>query len=80
VSAGLITLTIIGVLASVVAAFYYLKIIRVMYTGDPLLELDHQQSGLIAVIGWVSVILLLGMIIRPGPFLTLADYAVSPLF
>ncbi len=80
VSAGLIALTIIGVLASVVAAFYYLKIIRVMYTGDPVVELDHRQSRLNRAVGWLSVILLIGMIIRPGPFLMMADYAISPLF
>src|SRR5436189_1415515 len=40
IKAGLFTLAVIGVLASVVGAFYYLTIIKVMYFDEPLEKLD----------------------------------------
>ena len=44
VDAGLIVLAIIGVLASVIGAFYYLRIIKVMYFDDPVDELERPIS------------------------------------
>src|ERR1700748_3577543 len=40
IKAGLFTLAVIGVLCSVVGAFYYLSIIKVMYFEDPVPQLD----------------------------------------
>src|ERR1051326_1871798 len=40
IKAGLFTLAVIGVLSSVVGAFYYLTIIKVMYFEEPLPKLD----------------------------------------
>src|SRR5271154_5104163 len=44
--AGLFTLAVIGVLTSVVGAFYYLSIIKVMYFDDPLVKLDPMRVEL----------------------------------
>ena len=40
IKAGLFTLAVIGVLTSVVGAFYYLTIVKVMYFDEPLAKLD----------------------------------------
>lgn len=60
INAGLYTLAIIGVLASVVAAFYYLRIVKVMYFEeaeeapiDPVISVSLR--GVIAVSGIVTL-------------------------
>ena len=42
IQSGLYSLAVIGVLTSVVAAFYYLKIIKLMYFDEPQLGLERQ--------------------------------------
>src|ERR1700751_895970 len=44
--AGLFTLAVIGVLTSVVGAFYYLSIVKVMYFDEPLTKLDPMRVEL----------------------------------
>ena len=46
IKAGLFTLAVIGVLASVVGAFYYLTIIKVMYFDEPLGEARSDAHGI----------------------------------
>jgi NADH-quinone oxidoreductase subunit N len=61
VNAGLIPLAIIGVLTSVIGAFYYLRIIRLMYFEDSDAPLDDgasHQNRMILIIS-VGFILLL---------------------
>ena len=50
VESGLIWLAIIGVLTSVVSAFYYLRIVKVMYFDEPLESLDPVASLTLRVI------------------------------
>jgi NADH-quinone oxidoreductase subunit N len=60
VNAGLIPLAIIGVLTSVIGAFYYLRIIRLMYFQDsdaPLDEGTSHQNRLVLIVS-VGFILL----------------------
>ncbi|RME61691.1 MAG: NADH-quinone oxidoreductase subunit N, partial [Alphaproteobacteria bacterium] len=40
VEAGLYTLAVIGVIASVVGAFYYLRIIKIVYFDEPAPDFD----------------------------------------
>jgi NADH-quinone oxidoreductase subunit N len=44
IEAGMYTLAIIGVLTSAIAAFYYLKIIKVMYFDEPQMPMDRMVS------------------------------------
>jgi NADH-quinone oxidoreductase subunit N len=56
VDAGLLPLAIIGVLASVVTAYYYLRIIKVMYFDDSGAALDPMPDwGVKSVLGIASV-------------------------
>src|SRR5215472_14295331 len=50
IKAGLFTLSVIGVLTSVVGAFYYLSIVKVMYFDEPLTKLDTPRVELRAVL------------------------------
>src|SRR3546814_2647669 len=45
INAGLFGLAVIGVLTSVVGAFYYLRIIMIMYFDDATQPLDMKVSG-----------------------------------
>lgn len=81
VGAGLYTLAVIGVLASVIAAYYYLRIIKVMYfesAGDDAIDMaeDKRLNGLLAV----SSALLVLFIVFPGPLVTTAAVAAQSLF
>ena len=56
IHAGFFTLAIIGVLSSVITAFYYLRIIKIMYFDEPAVPLDDQSSwSLSCVIGVTAV-------------------------
>ncbi len=80
IEAGLFALAIIGVVTSVIGAFYYLRIVKVMYFDDPLDSLDGPIGrDLSLVIGATSVIVLL-FFVYPTPVLTGAASAAASLF
>lgn len=59
--AGLVWLALAGVVASVIGAFYYLRIVYVMYFGsEPAEPLDHRRSH---VLTWVMSICALAMLV-----------------
>ena len=80
IQAELFGLAIIGVLASVVGAFYYLRIVKVMYFDKPEEEFDQpvslEMNGVIIVTGAVTLLLIL----LPGPLLMGAAAASPALF
>jgi NADH-quinone oxidoreductase subunit N len=79
IKAGLFTLAVIGVLASVVGAFYYLNIIKVMYFDEPLPKLDPMRfefRTVLAVAGLFNVF----FFAYPGPLVSVAAAAAKSLF
>lgn len=81
VEAGLYTLAVIGVLASVVAAFYYLRIIKLMYFDDAAVPLDKDASGRsLGLVQAVTAVLILLFFVYPSPLLTTAAMAARALF
>jgi NADH-quinone oxidoreductase subunit N len=79
VNAGLIPLAVIGVLMSVVGAFYYLRIIRMMYfeeSDDPL-DADLPMSNRLVLTASLGVILL--FFAGLGSLLGAADIAATAL-
>ena len=80
IQAELFGLAIIGVLASVVGAFYYLRVVKVMYFDKPEEEFDQpvslEMNGVIIVTGAVTLFLIL----LPGPLLMGAAAASAALF
>jgi len=80
IDAGLYILAIIGVVTSVVGAFYYLRIIKVMYFDDPIDALDSNIGReMTFVIGVTSVIVIL-FFVYPSPVLNTAKIAAAALF
>ncbi len=86
IAQGFYTLTIIGVVTSVVAAAYYLKIIKMITMEAPLPEMlqnfqgQSRQDGITTVVLGVTTGSLLGLFIKPSAMIALAAMAASTLF
>ncbi len=79
VDAGLVPLAVIGVLASVVGAYYYLRIVKVMYFDEAREGFDRPIGReFVAVIG-VSAVLNVVFCLHPSPLLTQAQAAAAAL-
>jgi NADH-quinone oxidoreductase subunit N len=79
IKAGLYTLAVIGVLASVVGAYYYLMIIKVMYFDEPEGEFEVLPLELKAVLGVTGLFVLL-FFVYPAPLVDAAATAAKSLF
>ncbi|MCC6890001.1 MAG: NADH-quinone oxidoreductase subunit NuoN [Hyphomicrobiales bacterium] len=79
IEAGLFALAVIGVLASVVGAYYYLAIIKIMYFDEPAQPFESMPFALSAVLA-VSGLFNLLFIAWPGPLVDAADVAAKSLF
>ena len=77
--AGLFTLAVIGVLASVVGAYYYLMIIKTMYFDEPAKGFEPMPVELKAMLGVTGLFNLL-YFIYPGPLVQAAGAAAKSLF
>jgi NADH-quinone oxidoreductase subunit N len=79
IKAGLFTLAVIGVLCSVVGAFYYLSIVKVMYFDEPLAKLDPMRVELRTVLA-VAGLFNIFFFVYPGPLVSVATAAAKSLF
>lgn len=80
--AGYVWLAILLVLNSVLAAYYYLRVMVKMYMAEPApgaLEATPMKSGFVAAALIVSALLVLYMGVNPAKFLTYAIEAVKQL-
>jgi NADH-quinone oxidoreductase subunit N len=80
VHAGFFTLAIIGVLSSVVAAFYYIRIVKVMYFDEAEEGLDRRMDGPTAMVMAGTGVLIALFFLIPGPLLVQAQAAAQSLF
>ena len=79
IKAGLFTLSVIGVLTSVIGAYYYLSIVKVMYFDEPLTQLDPVRVELRAVLA-VAGLFNIFFFVYPGPLVSMATVAAKSLF
>jgi NADH-quinone oxidoreductase subunit N len=79
IKAGLYTLAVIGVLASVVGAYYYLAIVKVMYFDEPAAPFEPMPRGLKIVLGITGVFVIL-FFAYPSPLVSAAAAAAKSLF
>ncbi len=79
IQANLISLAVIGVVTSVVGAFYYLRLVKVMYFDEPLAPYDTMAPGLRIVLGLSSALVIL-FVLLPAPLRSAADAAAKSLF
>ncbi|MFZ3359335.1 MAG: NADH-quinone oxidoreductase subunit NuoN [Xanthobacteraceae bacterium] len=79
IKAGLYVLAVIGVLASVVGAYYYLAIIKVMYFEEPAEAFYNMPYELRIVLGVCGLFNIL-FFLYPGPLVGVASAAAHSLF
>jgi len=77
---GFYTLSIVGVLSSVVGAYYYLRIVKVMYFDEPTIEFDAASGGEVMAITTATALAILLFFVLPGPLLSAAEVAAQSLF
>jgi NADH-quinone oxidoreductase subunit N len=79
INAGLFTLAVIGVLTSVVGAFYYLTIVKVMYFDEPKEAVEPMGGELrlvLAIAGTFNIL----FFVYPAPLVSAATAAAKSLF
>ena len=79
IEAGLYALAVIGVLASVVGAYYYVRIVKIMYFDEPAEEFDPMPGEIKLVLG-LSGIFVIFFFVYPGPLVSAAGTAAAVLF
>jgi NADH-quinone oxidoreductase subunit N len=79
IESGLVTLAVIGVVSSVIGAYYYLRIVKVMYFDEPqgLFVSEASEVRLIYVLCGLFVI---GFVLFARPLVALAQAAADSLF
>ena len=80
VDANMITLAVIGILTSVIGAYYYLRIVKIMYFDEPADSFDRPVGGgMVAIMGVCALMVMLITII-PAQLVAQAGVAASVLF
>lgn len=79
IKANLVTLAVIGVVTSVVGAYYYLRIVKIMYFDEARAPFEAMSMNLRLVLGVTSAVVLLFWIV-PAPLVRAAGSAARSLF
>ena len=80
IEAGLTIVAIIGVLASVVSAFYYLRIVKLMWFDEASEAFDKPAGSALGVVMFVSAVLTAIFVVYPAPLIDSAAVAAEALF
>jgi NADH-quinone oxidoreductase subunit N len=79
IQAGLVTLAVIGVVTSVVGAYYYVRIVKIMYFDEPAGAFEPMPASLKAILAVTSAVVLLFWLM-PAPLVGAASAAARSLF
>lgn len=80
IDAQLYALAVIGVLTSVVGAYYYLRIVKVMYFDEPVEAFDRPVGFSMGAIMAASALVILLFTVVPSPLVAGAQAAAAALF
>jgi NADH-quinone oxidoreductase subunit N len=80
INAQLTGLAVIGVVTSVVSAFYYLRVVKVMYFDEPADGFDRPIVPELKAVLFVTTVVTLFFFLLPGPIVAGARAAASALF
>jgi NADH-quinone oxidoreductase subunit N len=79
IKAGLYGLAVIGVVTSVVGAYYYLAIVKTMYFDEPAPGFEPMRPELRVILGVTGLFVLL-FFVYPAPLVNAASVAAKSLF
>jgi NADH-quinone oxidoreductase subunit N len=79
IKANLVALAVIGVLTSVVGAYYYLRIVKIMYFDEPAPRFDPAPLEINLVAAMMGLFML-GFVFVAQPLLVMAQAAAQSLF
>jgi NADH-quinone oxidoreductase subunit N len=79
IKAGLFALAVLGVLTSVIGAYYYLMIVKIIYFDEPAPAFDPMDRALRTVLGVTGLFVVL-FFVYPGPLVDAAGVAAKSLF
>jgi len=79
IQSGLYALAVIGVVTSVIGAFYYLRIVKIMYFDEPAESFEPVPVELQAVLG-ISGVLVIAFVVFAAPLVGWAGTAAASLF
>lgn len=79
IKAGLVTLAVIGVVASVVGAYYYLRIVKIMYFDEPAEAFDP-MDGEVRLVAYASGAFIVLFALFAQPIVELAGQAAKSLY
>jgi NADH-quinone oxidoreductase subunit N len=77
VDVGLISVAVVAVLTSVIGAFYYLRIIKVMYFDQPEVTRDIVAPGSMQIMLTVNALWVLALGIFPSSLLTICSVVMQ---
>ena len=80
IDAKLYVLAVIGVVTSVVGAYYYVRIVKIMYFDEPAQAFDQPVSRELTAVLVVAAIVILFFFVYPAPIVGAADAASAALF
>ena len=79
IEAQLYALAVIGVLSSVVGAYYYLRIVKIMYFDEPVGGFEPMPSELRLILG-LSGLFVIPFVLFAGPVVSAAEAAAKSIF
>jgi NADH-quinone oxidoreductase subunit N len=77
---GVYVLAVLGVLTSVVAAYYYLRIIKTMFFDEPADKFDGTIETSRKIVIGLSIFVVVAFIFNPSPLINVAEMSISSLF
>ncbi|MCE9522786.1 MAG: NADH-quinone oxidoreductase subunit NuoN [Alphaproteobacteria bacterium] len=80
IQSGLYFLAVIGFVASVVGAFYYLRIIKVMFFDEPALPFEKSLGNVNSALLAASCAFVVFFVVMPAPLIEAASAAAKSLF
>ncbi len=80
ISGGFYAVAVIGVLSSVVSAYYYIRIIKIMFFDEAKDPFDMESAFCRKVVILLVLVCILGFVVYPAPFVDTSFAAVQCLF
>ena len=80
IESNLMLLAIVGILASVISAFYYLRVIKVIYFDENKNSFEGFNSRSLNILINPSAFLILAFCVYPVPLIAISNYAASSFF